>query len=849
MRLRSALLLALLSVTACPSFDRLAQQNVAPLVDAGEDQRVEGGAVVTLSGSALDAEGDALTWRWRQLQGAGVSLSSESDAEVTFVAPMRNEVLVFELRAHDGFDEGLPDLVQVEIHYNRPPVADPGGPWLTSAGLPLRLRGKAADPEGDAITAWQWSVVGGPAGADLGAILSGADTPLPTFLSPTRGNFTLELRASDATSTGAAAETTVLVENNPPIAAVQVTQEATSVFRLEAVVTGPRGPLASYDPDGDAITGFAWRALRSPPGGSLSFLDATDLATTRVEALGQGVFELELQVTDSEGAQSSPYAFSLDSNRPPVLSLNGLSFVALSGERFGVDASASIDPDGDPVIVLWTKTSGAAGFPDTQVGPTPIITAPSFTALLQSGQPTFASYELVATDGKSDSPPQTITLHVLPSPIEAVVVSDVANADDTVACGSVAVPCQTIHRGLEILTGGTGFGDGRPLLLTQGSYQETQLGPLFWPDGVDLIGAFDPITFDRSPTRPTFISHNTQGICNQFAFNDTLRFPQTGSVRFESVSFQPRVSCAANMGLACNGCNASLVDVEIDALGGGANVALYVTAGGVVSIDRSSLRSTTGNSGTGIALRIPSGQVSVRDSRIEAGGATAYDNYALLVGASGSATIERSTLVTSANDTNGGSSSTIDASGYVSIVNSVIQQRTGGDDRVVTLRQGGSILNSTLVGTEATNANSAVLLLSSGASVANSILHGTAHALWIENDVARQSHLHQNQLYAAGLAPIRCRPAGGGAYQDSADLSTLEGSCNDSGVPWTNNGAGPCPFVGLASGDLHLSLTGENPCLDAGSATSPAGDAPKDDLDGEARPQGAGVDIGADEAG
>ncbi|WP_245863216.1 NHL repeat-containing protein, partial [Candidatus Viridilinea mediisalina] len=76
--------------------------NVAPVVDAGPDQQVTASAVVTLTGTASDANGDALTISWRQTGGPSVTLRPSNALTTTFTAPADASVLTFTLRASDG---------------------------------------------------------------------------------------------------------------------------------------------------------------------------------------------------------------------------------------------------------------------------------------------------------------------------------------------------------------------------------------------------------------------------------------------------------------------------------------------------------------------------------------------------------------------------------------------------------------------------------------------------------------------------------------------------------------------------------------------------------------------------
>ena len=88
--------------------------------------------------------------------------------------------------------------------------------------------------------------------------------------------------------------------------------------------------------------------------------------------------------------------------------------------------------------------------------------------------------------------------------------------------------------------------------------------------------------------------------------------------------------------------------------------------------------------------------------------------------------------------------------------------------------------------------------------------------------------------------------SGLGIYYSDTNAAGIEG---DGPVDASDNLDNADPlFVDSANGDYHL--TAGSPCIDAGTddtVTYP--DIPSDDIDGDERPQGAGYDIGSDEAG
>jgi len=107
------------SLTSAP--DRLevdvrdSTRNVPPVADAGPDQSVNPGSVVTMAGSGTDDDEDPLTYQWTQTTGDDVILSDETDPTATFTAPSTAQTLEFELVANDAHIDSDPDSVKIEV--------------------------------------------------------------------------------------------------------------------------------------------------------------------------------------------------------------------------------------------------------------------------------------------------------------------------------------------------------------------------------------------------------------------------------------------------------------------------------------------------------------------------------------------------------------------------------------------------------------------------------------------------------------------------------------------------------------------------------------------------------------
>ena len=104
-----------LSLPSCLS--TLPSPNEPPMADAGSDQTVDAGTIVTLSGTADDTDGTIVSYGWEQTGGTMVSLTGAASATVTFTAPdvPMDETLTFRLTVTDNGGAQASDEVNVTV--------------------------------------------------------------------------------------------------------------------------------------------------------------------------------------------------------------------------------------------------------------------------------------------------------------------------------------------------------------------------------------------------------------------------------------------------------------------------------------------------------------------------------------------------------------------------------------------------------------------------------------------------------------------------------------------------------------------------------------------------------------
>jgi len=273
--------------------------NTAPVANAGSDQNVGVGDIVTLDGSgSTDAEGDPLTYDWSLTSvpaGSGATLSDPSAVNATFVADVAGDY-VAQLIVNDGEFDSAPDPVMIAaqiVVLNTPPVADAGLDQSLLVGDTATLDGSgSSDADGDPLTfSWSLSVPAGSA-----ATLSDPGAANPTFVTDVTGDYVAQLIVNDGLDDSTADSAVVVAAppmvNQPPVA---------NAGPDHSVLVGETVTLdgsASSDPENDPLT-YSWSLTSAPVGSGATLSDPTAINPIFAADVA-GDYVVQLIVNDGE---------------------------------------------------------------------------------------------------------------------------------------------------------------------------------------------------------------------------------------------------------------------------------------------------------------------------------------------------------------------------------------------------------------------------------------------------------------------------------------------------------------------------------------------------------------------
>ena len=221
-----------------------------PIAHAGDAQHPYAGTTVILDGSSSsDPDGDfPLTYRWRQVGGPVVQLSSTTMSVTTFTAPALPTVLGFYLYVTDSQGhESAPDAVVVTVIDSPLAGLETNSDTPTAIGSPTLF---TATISGSSAVTYTWDFGDG--------ITTTGNLGLVSHVYSQTGRYEVTLIAN-ADGVTAIQQVVVIVYNPAPISQASVSPTvalAGSVVQLDA--------LASYDPNNNLPLSYTWVQVEGP---------------------------------------------------------------------------------------------------------------------------------------------------------------------------------------------------------------------------------------------------------------------------------------------------------------------------------------------------------------------------------------------------------------------------------------------------------------------------------------------------------------------------------------------------------------------------------------------------------
>ena len=418
--------------------------NIRPVADAGDNQTVDPGVLVTLDGSgSMDPDGlpdETLTYFWERKSGTAsdmVTLSDPSAQMPTFtadnVAPGTvNLYHVFTLTVTDAGALTHEDEVRVTV---KSPfltlTAEAGDPQTVVSGATVTLDGgDSIVDERIGIALYSWSRTGGTGGA--------------VTLSPTASRESRTFTA-DTLAVGAANVThiftLIVTDNEDRTATDTVTITVTAPFPDLVANAGPDQPIrqpaglsgATVTLDGSGSTDvgtsggrtvtYAWTQISGP---TVTLSDpAAERPTFTAETLAPGAtavtYAFLLTVTDNKNSTAANDEVIITVTAPPFPALvanAGSDKSVVSEGTVTLDGSGTATGSGRNVTYLWTRPSGTGGSLTGETTLTPSFTAPALNPGDADAIHTFTltvSDDVVGSTAATDTVTVTVTAPMLPA--------------------------------------------------------------------------------------------------------------------------------------------------------------------------------------------------------------------------------------------------------------------------------------------------------------------------------------------------------------------------------------------------------------------------------------------------
>ncbi len=274
------------------TFSITTKANTPPTANAGMNQTVHAGALVSLDGSgSSDPDGNVpLTYAWSIVSkpASTTTLSDTSAVNPSFIADLPGDYVLSLVVTDSLGATSAPAFITISTK-NTAPVADAGPDQpVVHIGTTIHLDGtQSYDLDGDPI-AYSWTFGSVPAGST--AALVSANTATPSFTPDVHGDYIVKLVVNDNWSHSVAATVTVSFANVRPVANAGTSQSADVG---ETVLLNGSG---SFDANGDPLS-YSW-GFTSKPLDSLAEISSPLAANAAFVPDRMGTYVIQLIVND-----------------------------------------------------------------------------------------------------------------------------------------------------------------------------------------------------------------------------------------------------------------------------------------------------------------------------------------------------------------------------------------------------------------------------------------------------------------------------------------------------------------------------------------------------------------------
>jgi rhodanese-related sulfurtransferase len=295
--------------------------NAAPNANAGPDQTVTPGTLVSLNGSgSTDDENSIKSYQWTASSGTiSPSLLNSTTATPSFTAPATSGWVLYELTVTDNGDLTDTDTVKITVQAavvdpNNPPEANAGADQTVKEGATVILDSSGSTDTDGTIASRSWTQTGGtpavtlPNPAAIKPIFTAPDVSASTVLT-----FTLTVTDDDGAIDMDTVSVTVNDDTTPPPAQnVAPTADAGSAQSVKENKTVTLDGSGSTDSDG-TIASYAWTQTDSTGiTVVLSNSSAAKPTFTAPDVDAATTLTFALIVTDNQGASSASDTVSVN---------------------------------------------------------------------------------------------------------------------------------------------------------------------------------------------------------------------------------------------------------------------------------------------------------------------------------------------------------------------------------------------------------------------------------------------------------------------------------------------------------------------------------------------------------